>query len=100
MNTCGQRSGNAEQVVDGALQTVQVGGGDAGGGPGAERGQGEAGRRAGGTRQGNGGHQAGAAHVAALVVVLVHADVDAEANHVRAGDVAHVLDDLRHVDGA
>ena len=53
-----------------------------------------------GARERDGGRKAGAADVAALIVVLIEAQVPAEAEHVGAADEGHVLDQLIGVDRA
>ena len=96
----GESGGNTQQIVDGTLQPVEVSRGNTPHGSGAQSRQGEAGRRARTARQGNRRSQTGAADIASLVIVLVHADVGSKSHHMRPCEVADVVHNLRGIHGA
>ena len=80
-----QAGRNAQKVVDGSLQAVQVGCRNAGCSSVSNSGKSEGcGGWPGNCRKGNSWGEAGASHVAALIVVLIHSNVQAESHNMLA----------------
>ena len=87
-----QTGRDAQQVIVGALQAVEVNGCDSG-----EGSCGQTRRHPGGARERDSRYQARATYVTALVIVLVHADVRADMDDVATIQVAQILDDLGRI---